>query len=52
MSTLPANYVHIINELKDRIHAAQMQAQLALNKELILLYWDIGKKILEEQKNQ
>jgi predicted nuclease of restriction endonuclease-like (RecB) superfamily len=52
MSTLPANYIHIVNELKERIRVAQLQAQLTLNKQLVLLYWDIGNKILEEQKNQ
>ncbi|MDD2636527.1 MAG: PDDEXK nuclease domain-containing protein [Bacteroidales bacterium] len=52
MSSLPNNYLQVINELKERIRSSQLRAQLSLNKELILLYWNIGKKIIEEQENQ
>lgn len=36
-------------EVKERIHQAQYDALQAVNKELIQLYWDIGKKIVEKQ---
>ncbi len=37
-------------EIKERIHKAQYEALRAVNKELIQLYWDIGKKIVERQE--
>jgi len=36
--------------LKTRIHAAQVRAALAVNRELVLLYWSIGREILERQQ--
>ncbi len=38
-----------VKELKDRISRAQYEALKAVNKEQILLYWDIGKMIVEKQ---
>jgi predicted nuclease of restriction endonuclease-like (RecB) superfamily len=37
-------------EIKNRIRKAQYEALRKVNKELIKLYWDIGKKIIENQK--
>lgn len=45
-----AGYVPLLTELKTRIHTAQYAALRAVNKELIALYWDIGKLILERQE--
>jgi len=39
-----------LNEIKSRIVAARFQAIRSVNKELIHLYWDIGKSIIERQK--
>ncbi|MDO8945997.1 MAG: DUF1016 N-terminal domain-containing protein [Desulfocapsaceae bacterium] len=39
-----------MTELKTRIHTAQYTALRAVNKELIALYWDIGKLIEERQE--
>ncbi len=50
--TLPANYATFIDELKNRISTARLKAGLAVNRELILLYWHIGKQILERQKKE
>ncbi|MCF8358307.1 MAG: PDDEXK nuclease domain-containing protein [Prolixibacteraceae bacterium] len=36
--------------LKDRIRSAQLKAATSVNKEMIMLYWDIGKSIIEKQK--
>jgi hypothetical protein len=33
--------------LKSRIQAAQLRASLAVNWELVLLYWQIGRDILD-----
>lgn len=39
-------------DLKSRIHNAQQRATLAVNRELILLYWQIGNDILSRQAEQ
>ncbi|MFA7383477.1 MAG: DUF1016 N-terminal domain-containing protein [Desulfurivibrionaceae bacterium] len=46
---LPADYAAWLVELKSRIHAAQQRASLAVNRELVLLYWQIGRDILARQ---
>jgi predicted nuclease of restriction endonuclease-like (RecB) superfamily len=38
--------------LKSRIHNAQQRAALAVNRELVLLYWHIGRDILTRQTEQ
>jgi predicted nuclease of restriction endonuclease-like (RecB) superfamily len=45
----PAGYADWLAELKQRIHAAQQRATFAVNRELVLLYWQIGQGILERQ---
>jgi predicted nuclease of restriction endonuclease-like (RecB) superfamily len=42
-------YKKFFIEIKERIHKAQYDALRSVNKELIQLYWDIGKKIVEKQ---
>ena len=49
---LPADYAQLLESLKDRIRAAQLRAGLAVNRELILLYWQIGREILDRQSRQ
>lgn len=46
------DFCNWINQLKSRIHAAKTKAALALNSQLIELYWEIGKDISEKQKNK
>ncbi len=46
---LPSDYGPWLAELKSRIHAAQQQAARNVNRELVLLYWQIGRGILERQ---
>ncbi|WP_374487851.1 YhcG family protein [Zoogloea sp.] len=48
----PAGYTEWLAELKQRIHASQQRATLAVNQELVLLYWQIGQGILERQAQQ
>lgn len=45
-------YGTLLTELKTRIHTAQYAALRAVNKELIALYWDIGKLIEERQETE
>jgi len=46
---LPVDYGPWLAELKARIHAAQQRAARSVNSELVLLYWQIGRGILERQ---
>lgn len=52
LNATPAGYADWLAELKQRIHAAQQRATLAVNRELVLLYWQIGQGILERQARQ
>jgi predicted nuclease of restriction endonuclease-like (RecB) superfamily len=47
--SLPADYGPWLPELKTRIHQAQQRAARSVNRELVLLYWQIGRDILERQ---
>ncbi|MEA5448295.1 DUF1016 N-terminal domain-containing protein [Leptolyngbya sp. CCNP1308] len=46
------NYADFLNGLKSRIRTAQVKAALAVNQELIHLYWQIGNEILTRQQDQ
>ena len=46
------DYSNWLVELKTRIHTAQQRATLAVNHELIALYWQIGRDILTRQSEQ
>ena len=48
----PDGYTDWLLELRERIHAAQQRASLAVNQELVLLYWQIGQDILARQTNE
>lgn len=48
----PEGYAEWLVDLKARIHAAQQRAALAVNTELISLYWQIGRDILDRQAEQ
>jgi predicted nuclease of restriction endonuclease-like (RecB) superfamily len=52
LATPPAGYADWLAELKSRIHTAQQRAALAVNRELVLLYWQIGRDILARQAEQ
>jgi predicted nuclease of restriction endonuclease-like (RecB) superfamily len=43
---------HLLTDLKARVRAAQLRAAVSVNRELILLYWDIGKIIVGAQKTK
>ena len=48
----PDNYQSFLKDIKERILSAQYEALRAVNKELIALYWDIGKMIVERQAKE
>lgn len=48
--TLNEDYAELLRTLKQRIAQAQIRAALAVNRELVLLYWNIGREILARQQ--
>jgi predicted nuclease of restriction endonuclease-like (RecB) superfamily len=48
----PQDYDDWLRHLKERIRTAQVRAALAVNQELLLLYWQIGRSILEQQQQE
>src|SRR5271163_3438179 len=48
----PKNYAALLAELKQRIGGARLRAALAVNRELVLLYWSIGRDILARQNTE
>jgi len=43
-------YPALLDQIKSRIRAAQIKAALSVNRELIELYWSIGRDIVERQQ--
>lgn len=53
METSPSTaYKALLADLKRRIQEAQIRAGLAVNRELVLLYWSIGREILVRQERE
>lgn len=50
LAGLPSSYATFLEDVKSRIRTAQIKAALAVNRELIHLYWSIGRDILERQR--
>jgi predicted nuclease of restriction endonuclease-like (RecB) superfamily len=49
-NSIPEDYKNLLTEVKQRIRSAQYEALKAVNKQLIELYWDIGKTIVTRQQ--
>jgi predicted nuclease of restriction endonuclease-like (RecB) superfamily len=49
---LPASYQALLQDLKQRIQNAQLRASVSVNRELVLLYWSIGREILLRQAQE
>lgn len=47
----PQDYGRLLGEIKERIRSAQYEALRKVNSELISLYWDIGRLIVERQRD-
>lgn len=47
-----SGYDQLLRDLKERIRHAQVRAALAVNRELVALYWQIGQEILLQQQQQ
>lgn len=50
--SIPEDYHIFLRELKERIRNAQVRAAVSVNRELVLLYWQIGQDILNRQQQQ
>jgi adenylate cyclase len=46
------SYLSLLEEIKERVSQAQVRAHLAVSRELILLYWSIGRDIVIRQKSE
>jgi hypothetical protein len=49
---LPADYPQFLTTLKAQIRATQVRAALAVNAELVQLYWRIGHSILDQEQQR
>lgn len=49
---LPGGYDELLGLLEERIRTAQLRASLAVNREMVVLYWQIGREILQRQEQQ
>lgn len=45
-------YDAFLRDVKERIRTAQIRASLAVNRELVLFYWSLGRDILSRQQEQ
>ncbi len=50
--SLPINYSQALEEIKNRVRAAQYEAFKVVNREMIVLYWDIGRIIISRQQEK
>jgi predicted nuclease of restriction endonuclease-like (RecB) superfamily len=48
----PDSYGQFLVDLKGRIRNAQLRASMAVNRELVMLYWRIGSDILDRQHRE
>ncbi len=51
-SALPPGYGELLEDLKSRILRTQVRAAVAASRELIRLYWDIGREIVQRQERE
>ena len=49
---VPDSYGQFLADLKGRIRGAQLRASMAVNRELVVLYWQIGRDILDRQQRE
>lgn len=52
MSNEMLSYKTTLEKIKEKIYNAQNKALQVVNKELVTLYWNIGKIITEKQEKE
>jgi DUF1016 N-terminal domain len=50
-SELDKGYGQILQGLKEKIRQARLRASVVVNAQLLQVYWEIGKTILEQKTN-
>jgi predicted nuclease of restriction endonuclease-like (RecB) superfamily len=48
----PSDYATWLQSLKEQIRRARVKASLAVNSELVRLYWDVGNRIVQQRAAQ
>src|SRR5574337_1197434 len=51
-SEVPRGYAKTLGEIKRRIQQERLRVVLAANSAMVLLYWDIGRTILDRQERE
>ncbi len=46
------NYLQTLEDLKSFIKTAQVKAHLSVNKEMLILHWQIGRTIIDKQEKE
>jgi len=49
---VPDGYGELLSAVKARVRTAQIRVGLAANRELLVLYWDIGCMVLDRQRTE
>ena len=49
---LPEDYPQFLDHLKDRVRRDRVRASRVVNTELLLLYWDLGDAIAQQQQTR
>jgi predicted nuclease of restriction endonuclease-like (RecB) superfamily len=52
LASLPPGYAELLEDLKNRIRRTQVRAAMAASRELIRLYWDVGRNIAQRQERE
>ena len=52
LSAMPEDYKLFITGIKEQIKKERLKAVLSANSSMILMYWKIGKSILDKQKSE
>jgi hypothetical protein len=45
-------YFNFLEEIKKRVFSARISTAITINRNLVELYWDIGRMIVEKQENE
>ncbi len=49
LAELPGDYLSTLEEIKQRIQKERLRIVVSANQAMVLLYWDLGRLILERQ---
>jgi len=49
---VPEGYPQLLEQLKTQVRQARIRASRVVNTELLTLYWDLGRAILDRQETE